>query len=71
MWLRTALSSLTPGIGAPLGQLKKTLAQVGLACEGLQVDRWGQVQESGPEGWLYQEPPESTVAPGKGGLGSE
>lgn len=41
MWLRTALSSLTPGIGAPLGQLKKTLAQVGLACEGLQVDRWG------------------------------
>lgn len=54
-------------IGAPLVQLKKTLAQV-QACKGLQVfiQVGGQVQESGPEGWLCQEPPESAVAPGTG-----
>ena len=81
-----ALNSLTPGIllhahspgvtvrkiGALLGELKKTLAQV-QACKGLQVfiQVGGQVQESGPEGWLCQEPPESAVAPGTEGLGSE
>lgn len=60
-------------IGVLLGELKKTLAQV-QACKGLQVfiiQVEGQVQESGPEGWLCQEPPESAVAPSTEGLGSE
>lgn len=54
MWLRTALSSLTPGILHIRGYRERDwstsgTAQVGLACKGLQVYRLGPGARSPPQ----------------------